>query len=62
MDLGPHGVYVMAAYGSAALVLAGLLFWLALDGRRQARALKDLEQEGIWRRSDARSAQPEGHP
>ena len=51
MDLGPHAVFIIASYLGAAAVLATLIAWLVLDGRRQARALADLEARGIKRRS-----------
>lgn len=53
MDLGPHAIYIWASYAIAALMLAGLAAWLALDGRRQRRTLAELEARGVRRRSDA---------
>jgi len=35
-----------------ALVLAGLVAWLILDGREQERRLKDFAARGIKRRSE----------
>ncbi|MGH7949084.1 MAG: heme exporter protein CcmD [Candidatus Binataceae bacterium] len=52
MDLGPHATYIWASYSAVALVLAGLIAWLLLDGTRQKRALADLEARGVKRRSD----------
>lgn len=52
MDLGPHAAYIWASYAIAAVILAGLTAWLVLDGRRQRRALADLEARGVRRRSD----------
>jgi heme exporter protein D len=51
MDLGPHAVYILACYGALAVVIGTLVLWLILDGRRQAKALADLEARGITRRS-----------
>ena len=51
MDLGPNAAFVWAAYAAFAIVVAMLLLWLALDGRRQQRRLKDLEARGVTRRS-----------
>ncbi len=51
MDLGPHAVFIVASYLGAAAVLAALIGWLVLDGRRQARALEELEARGVRRRS-----------
>jgi heme exporter protein D len=46
-----HAAYVAAAYGIAALVLAGLLAWLFLDYRGRRRDLADLEARGVGRRA-----------
>jgi heme exporter protein D len=52
MDLGPHAAYIWSAYGAAALVLAGLVAWLLLDGRRLQARVDELEARGVRRRSD----------
>ncbi len=52
MDLGPHAAYIWASYAFAALVVAGLVLWLMLDGRKQQRLIEELEARGIRRRSD----------
>lgn len=41
--LGPHAAFIVAAYAIAALVLGGLILWVALDYRVQRRLLDDLE-------------------
>jgi heme exporter protein D len=51
MELGPHAVFIWAAYGSVALVLGALLGWLVVDGQRLARELAELEARGVRRRS-----------
>jgi heme exporter protein D len=51
MDLGPHAAFIWSAYGATALVLAGLVAWLVLDGRTQERRLADLAARGVTRRS-----------
>jgi heme exporter protein D len=51
MDLGPHAAYIWASYGVVALVLAGLVAWLAADGRYQRRLLDELDARGVRRRS-----------
>ena len=51
MSLGPHVVFILAAYGAAALIVAAMVAWVALDFRRQVRALADLEARGVTRRS-----------
>ncbi len=54
MDLGPHAAFIWAAYGAVAIVLAGLLGWLLIDGRRQQRLLDEIEADSGRRRgSDA---------
>jgi heme exporter protein D len=50
-SLGPHAVFIVAAYGAAALILAVLIGWIVLDRRAQQRALDELERRGITRRS-----------
>lgn len=51
LDLGPHAAFIWASYAIVALVLAGLILWLIIDGRRQTRALAELEARGVRRRS-----------
>ena len=51
MDLGPHATFIWAAYGAVTLVLAGLIGWLVVDGRRQQQRLDEFEMRGIRRRS-----------
>ena len=52
LDLGPHADFIIAAYAVAALVVATLIAWVALDHRAQKRRLASLEARGITRRSD----------
>jgi heme exporter protein D len=51
MSLGPYTTFIVASYALAALVVAGLIGWIALDYRRQRRTLRDLEASGVRRRS-----------
>jgi heme exporter protein D len=51
MDFGPHAVFIIAAYGAAVAVVAGLVAWVVLDWRAQKRVLGDLEAHGVTRRS-----------
>ena len=53
MDLGPHAAFIIASYAVGAIVMAGLIAWLILDGRRHQRALDALEARGVRRRSQA---------
>jgi heme exporter protein D len=50
-DLGPHAIFILAAYGAAFVALAALTFAILADDRRQRRALADLERQGVRRRS-----------
>ena len=52
MNLGPHAAFIVTAYAAAAVVIGGLIGWVALDYRAQRRKLADLEAEGVTRRSD----------
>jgi heme exporter protein D len=54
MNLGPHAGFIVAAYGAALLVIAGLIVWVALDYAAQRRFLGELEERGVTRRSKAR--------
>lgn len=51
MDLGPHAAFIWASYGAFVLIVALLIGWTVLDGRRQAQALADAERRGLRRRS-----------
>jgi len=51
MDLGPHAAFIIASYAIYAVVLAMLIAWLILDGRRQQRQIAELEARGVKRRS-----------
>lgn len=54
MDLGKHAFFIWSSYGIVILVIAALIAWLILDGRRQARRLAELEARGVTRRSQRR--------
>jgi heme exporter protein D len=51
LNLGPHAAFIVGAYAAAVLIVAGLIAWVVLDHRRQARALADLQARGVTRRS-----------
>jgi heme exporter protein D len=51
MDVGPHAAFIWASYATVAVVLAALVGWLILDGRRQQRLIDELESRGVRRRS-----------
>jgi heme exporter protein D len=56
MDLGPHAAFIWAAYATVAVVLAALVTWLVLDGRRQRQLVDELEARGVRRRSQRSSS------
>ncbi|MGF1650092.1 MAG: heme exporter protein CcmD [Hyphomicrobiaceae bacterium] len=53
LDLGRHAVFIWASYAAVVAVLAALVAWLILDGRRLERLRRDLEAKGIRRRSES---------
>jgi heme exporter protein D len=50
-DLGPHAVFIIAAYGVTFAAVAALAFYIVADDRKQQRLIADLEARGIRRRS-----------
>ncbi len=51
IDLGPHAVFIVWAYGGVALAVAALIAWTLFDARATARRLAELEASGVRRRS-----------
>jgi heme exporter protein D len=51
-DLGPHAIFITAAYGVTFLAIGALTLAILADDRKQRRMLADLERRGIRRRSD----------
>ena len=47
-----HSGYIVAAYLASALVLLGLIAWVALDLRVQKRKLAQLDNQGMRRRPE----------
>ena len=43
IDMGPHVVFIVAAYLGVAVAVTGLVFWVLFDARRTTRALAKLE-------------------
>ena len=56
MDLGPNAGFIWASYAAAAIILAALVAWVVIDGRRQLRLIAELEARGVTRRSKTRGA------
>ena len=51
MALGPYTSFVVTCYLLAAIVVAVLIGWIAIDYRRQKARLRELEASGVTRRS-----------
>ena len=49
--LGPHAVFILAAYGVTFVAVAALAAYIVADDRKQRLLLADLERRGIRRRS-----------
>jgi heme exporter protein D len=52
-DLGPHAVFIIAAYGFTFAAVTALALFIVADDRKQRQLLADLEARGIRRRSAA---------
>ncbi len=50
-DLGPHAIFILAAYGVTFVAVAALTLAIVADDRKQRRLLAELERRGIRRRS-----------
>ena len=50
-DMGPHAAFIWVSYAIMAGVLAVLISWLILDGRKQSRQLAQYEARSASRRS-----------
>ena len=50
-DLGPHAVFIWAAYGITFITVTALVLFILGDDRRQRRILAELEHKGFTRRS-----------
>jgi heme exporter protein D len=54
-----HAGFIYGAYGAAAIIVAGLVAWIVLEGRRLQRSLGELEARGVRRRSSATASAKE---
>ena len=52
IDLGPHALFIIAAYAGVAIVVAALIGWVAWSSANVKRRLAALEAQGVRRRSD----------
>ena len=51
MSLGPYASFIVTSYLAAALVVALLIGWIAIDYRNQTQRLRELDKSGVVRRS-----------
>ena len=54
MDLGPHAAFIVIAYVVVCAIVVLLVVWVLSDYRRQLRTLRQLEADGVTRRSARR--------
>ena len=52
IDFGPHAGFIVWTYLGVAILLIGLIGWVAWDARRVRARLDALEARGVRRRSD----------
>jgi heme exporter protein D len=55
LSLGPHAIFILAAYAAAALVVALLLGWIWVEYRHLRGALAELERSHPSRRPEPSS-------
>ncbi|SHG95829.1 heme exporter protein CcmD [Bradyrhizobium erythrophlei] len=58
MSLGPYASFIVTSYLAAALVVAVLTAWIAIDYLNQKRRLRELEDSGVVRRCGRRATEP----
>ena len=58
MSLGPYASFIVTSYLAAALVVALLTAWIAIDYLNQKRRLRELEDGGVVRRSGRSATEP----
>jgi heme exporter protein D len=51
MSLGPYTSFITTSYAVVAVVVLLLIVWIAVDYRTQRARLRQLEADGITRRS-----------
>jgi heme exporter protein D len=49
--LGPYATFIVASYLLVAIVVLILIVWIGLDYRHQTQHLRELEANGVVRRS-----------
>ena len=58
MSLGPYASFIVTSYLAAALVVAVLTAWIAIDYLNQKRRQRELEDSGVVRRSGRSATEP----
>jgi heme exporter protein D len=51
MSLGPYASFIVTSYTLVAAVVVFLILWIAVDYRLQKQRLRELEANGVTRRS-----------
>ena len=51
MSLGPYASFILIAYLLALAVVLTMVGWIAIDYRSQTRRLRELDANGVVRRS-----------
>ncbi len=51
MSLGPYTSFIVTSYLAAAITVAILIIWVAIDYRSQKQRLRELDESGVARRS-----------
>jgi heme exporter protein D len=51
MSLGPYATFIEASYLVVLFVVTLLIAWIAVDYRSQKQRLRELESNGVTRRS-----------
>jgi heme exporter protein D len=57
MSLGPYASFIVTSYLAAALVVLILIAWIVLDHASQTQRLRELEENGVTRRSGRSAAE-----
>jgi len=55
-NLGPHANFIVVAYSVVLSVVIALIAWITTEYRRQVKALRQFEMDGIRRRSSSPGA------
>ncbi|MDQ2954080.1 MAG: heme exporter protein CcmD [Pseudomonadota bacterium] len=58
MNLGSHSHFIIAAYMAVLMIIGALIAWIVLDYWALKRALGELEESGMTRRSKKNANPP----